>query len=247
MIITRMKPFASILLLILVGRLTAQETHPAIRIVPLTGPFYIYITYNLYQGAKIPANGMYLVTSDGVVLFDTPWDTLQFQALVDSIYSRHHQPVRMALATHFHEDRTAGLEYYRSLGIKTFTSQLTDNLSTKTNKKRAEFLFSQDTVFQVADHTFKAIYPGEGHSPDNIIVWFDREKILYGGCLIKSAEDTDLGYLGDANRASYAATIRKVRRICRQPQYIIVGHGDWTDRRSLEHTHQMAKQLRKQL
>ena len=51
----------------------------------LTGDFYIYTTYNTYQGNRIPANGMYLVTGAGVVLFDTPWDNTQFQPLLDSI------------------------------------------------------------------------------------------------------------------------------------------------------------------
>ena len=61
----------------------AEETK--LKIAHLTGDFYIYTTYNTYQGNRIPANGMYLVTGNGVVMFDTPWDTTQFQPLLDSI------------------------------------------------------------------------------------------------------------------------------------------------------------------
>lgn len=223
----------------------AQQPDADLKITPLTGNFYLYVTYNLYKGEKIPANGMYLVTPDGVVLFDTPWDPAQFQPLLDSIRARHHQPVRLCIATHFHADRTGGLEYYRQQGIKTYTSVLTDQLSQKNKMKRAEFLIARDTVFRIGGYTFETYYPGQGHAPDNIVIWFNREKILYGGCLIKSAEDEDLGNLGDANQQEYANTIRRVQQKCRNPKYIIVGHGDCTSLQSLAHTRAMAEALKK--
>ncbi|MBS1743255.1 MAG: BlaB/IND/MUS family subclass B1 metallo-beta-lactamase [Bacteroidetes bacterium] len=227
--------------------LKAQVEHNDIRFTHLTGDFYIYTTFNLYKGEKIPANGMYLVTGEGVVLFDTPWDTSQFQPLLDSIQLRHNKKVMICIATHFHDDRSAGLEYYRSKAIKTYTSLLTDELSKKNNKKRAEFLLTKDTVFHVGNYSFETFYPGPGHTQDNIVIWFEKEKILYGACLIKSAEDEDLGYLGDADTKEYANTIHKLQQKCGEPKYIIVGHGDWTNLRSLEHTYEMAKALRKKI
>lgn len=216
-----------------------------LQITRLTGNFYIYTTYNLYKGGKTPANGMYLVTPKGVVLFDTPWDSTQFQPLLDSISLKHNQKVVLCISTHFHDDRTAGLVYYRQQGIKTYTTQQTDAFSKKNNKKRAEFLIAKDTVFSIGGYSFQTYYPGEGHTADNIVIWFRQQKILYGACLIKSAEDEDLGYLGDANKSAYAATIKKVQQKCRQPKYVIVGHGDWTDLKSLPHTLEMAEALKK--
>lgn len=222
-----------------------QATERDLTITPLTGDFYIYTTYNLYKGGKIPANGMYLVTDNGVVLFDTPWDSTQFQPLLDSIKVKHHKNVVLCIATHFHDDRTAGLEYYSRQGIKTYTTVLTDELSKKTNKKRAEFLIAKDTVFNIGKYSFETYYPGQGHTPDNIVIWVEAQKILYGACLIKSFEDEDLGYLGDANKTQYAATIKNVRTKYPKPGYVIVGHGDWTKVKSLEHTLIMAKKLKK--
>ncbi len=215
-----------------------------LKIVPLTGDFYIYTTYNSYEDQQVPANGMYLVTRDGVVMFDTPWDTTQFQPLLDSIQNRHHQKVVMCFATHWHSDKTAGLEYYRQQGIRTYTTVLTDDFSKKNNKKRAEFLMAGDTVFQVGSYTFETYYPGEGHTADNIVIWFDKEKILYGGCLIKGVDDENLGYLGDANVNEYAATLRKVQQKCRNPRHIIIAHSDWHSTRSLEHSIKMADALK---
>jgi glyoxylase-like metal-dependent hydrolase (beta-lactamase superfamily II) len=101
-----------------------QSTEKALAIKPLCDNFYIYSTYNLYKEYKVSANGMYLVTDNGVVLFDTPWDTTQFQPLLDSIKLKHHKDVVLCIATHFHDDRTAGFEYYRSKGIKTYSTKL---------------------------------------------------------------------------------------------------------------------------
>ncbi len=213
-------------------------------ITPLTGDFYIYTTWNTYEGGRVPANGMYVVTRQGVVLFDTPWDTTQFQPLLDSIQARHRQPVVMAMATHWHSDKTNGLEYYRQQGIKTWTTTLTDELSKKNNKKRAEFLTTRDTVFRIGQYAFETYYPGEGHTADNIVIWFKKEKILYGGCLIKGADDETLGYLGDANVREYATTLKRVQKKCRKPRYIIIAHSDWRNTNSLKHSIRLAKKLR---
>lgn len=80
--------------------LFGQAEGPKLKISHLTDNFYIYTTYNMYEGSQIPANGMYVITSEGVVMFDTPWDTTQFQPLLDSIKFKHNMNVMMCIATH---------------------------------------------------------------------------------------------------------------------------------------------------
>ncbi|MBL0136711.1 MAG: JOHN family subclass B1 metallo-beta-lactamase [Chitinophagaceae bacterium] len=166
-----------------------QSPNSNLQITHLTGDFYIFTTYNIYKGEKIPSNGMYLVTSKGVVLFDTPWDTTQFQPLLDSIKQKHNKSAILCFATHFHDDKTAGLEFYRKKGIKTYTTVLTDELSKKNSKRRAEFLMTKDTVFKT--------------------------------------------------------TIKNVQKKCHQTKYVIVGHGDWNNVKSLDHTLMMAEELKR--
>lgn len=217
-----------------------------LKITPLTGDFYIYTTYNHYQNYLIPANGMYVVTPTGVVLFDTPWDTTQFQPLLDSIKTKHQKEVILCMATHWHNDRTAGLDYYKQLGIKTYTTLLTDTWSEKNNAKRAEYLIHNDTTFQINHFTFQTYYPGQGHTADNMVVWFEKEKILYGGCLIKGADAENLGYLGDANTEAYYTTLKNVERKFPNPKYIIVSHSDWSNKNSLKHSIKLARKLKKE-
>lgn len=225
--------------------LFGQTEEVKLKIAHLTGDFYIYTTYNVYEENYIPAHGMYLLTNEGAVLFDTPWDTTQFQPLLDSIKLKHNKSVVMCFATHWHSDKTAGLEYYKKQGVKTYTTTLTDKLSKANNKKRAEFLMTKDTVFNVGQYPFEVYYPGEGHTADNIIIWFEKEKVLYGGCLIKGVDAETLGYLGDANVTEYEVTLRRVQRKCSNPKFIIVSHHDWTNINSLKHSIMLSKKLKK--
>ena len=222
-----------------------QSNEPKLKISQLTGDFYIYTTYNNYEGNKIPANGMYLVTQNGVVMFDTPWDTTQFQPLLDSIKLKHKKNVTICIATHWHSDRTDGLEYYKQKEIKTYTTILTDGLSKKNNMKRAEYLIEKDTTFNVGQYSFETYYPGQGHTEDNIVLWFNKEKILYGGCLIKGAEAKNLGYLGDGNIIEYETTLKNVYKKYPDFKFIIVSHHDWNNINSLSHSIKMAKKLKR--
>ena len=151
-----------LVLLFFFNNVSGQNGGSNIKITGLTGDFYIFTTYNSYKGDLVPANGMYVVTDNGVVMFDTPWDTTQFQPLLDSIKNRHHKNVVLCIATHFHEDRTGGLQYYSQHGIKTYTTRQTDELSKKRAMKRAEFLMDKDTVFTVGQYSFQTYFPGAG-------------------------------------------------------------------------------------
>jgi metallo-beta-lactamase class B len=218
-----------------------QQRHAPLTIARLTGNFYVYTTWGLADGQPYPSNGLYMVTGKGVVLMDSPWDTTQFQPLLDSIWQRHHQPVVLCIATHWHSDKTAGLDYYRSKGIKTYSSRLTDSLSLANGKHRAEFLFDKDTTFAVGGYVLQTFYPGQAHTLDNIVVWFGKDRVLYGGCLVKSTEAADLGFTGDGDLGAYAETIRRVQAKFPNPAYVIPGHLAWQDPRSLQHTLDMAK------
>lgn len=223
-----------------------QNEEAKLEIAHLEGNFYVFTTYNTYQGINYPANGLYLVTNEGVVMIDTPWDTTQFQPLLDSIKLKHDKDVNMAVATHWHSDKTAGLEYYREKGIKTYTTAHTDSLSKENGMKRAEFLIAKDTTFHVGQYSFETFYPGEGHTADNIVVSFNKERILYGGCLIKGAEAEDLGNVEDGNEQEYESSLKKVQQKYPHPRYIIPTHSDWNDSNALKHSIEMAKDLKKE-
>ncbi|UPT68191.1 MAG: BlaB/IND/MUS family subclass B1 metallo-beta-lactamase [Sphingobacteriales bacterium JAD_PAG50586_3] len=197
-----------------------QTANNELKITPLTGDFYIFTTYKMFGTKKQSANGMYLVTDSGVVVFDSPWDTSPFQPLLDSIKVRHNKKVVINIATHSHEDRTSGIDFYRKNGVKTYTTKLTDEISIENGRPRAEFLMKKDTLFTVGQYKFQTYFGGEGHTKDNIVIWFDNEKILYGGCLVKSIDAKDLEYVGEANIKEWPKTIKKSKTSLRIPNLL---------------------------
>jgi metallo-beta-lactamase class B len=212
----------------------------------LTDNVYIYTTFNEFDGIKFPANGMYVVTDAGVVLIDTPWDTTQFQPLLDHIEKVHDLPVVLCIATHFHDDRTAGLEYYAAKGIPTWTSHFTYDLCRQHNEKTAQNRFDNDTVFTVGQFTFETFYPGPGHTADNIVIWIPALKILYGGCFLKSTAHDNLGNLEDASPRDWQQSLMNVQAKKWDYNYAVPGHFDWQDKGSVEHTLKLTrKYLRK--
>ncbi len=212
-----------------------------LKISQIDDNFFVYTTYNAYGGSLYPSNSMYAVTSEGIVMIDTPWDTTQFQPLLDSIEKRHHKKVVLCIATHHHEDRTGGLAFLRAKGIKTFSSKQTLELCKLKNKRSAQFSFQKDTTFTVGEYTFQSFYPGEGHTSDNIMIWVPLAKILYGGCFIKSHETNDLGNIADANIPAWEGSLKKSIKRFPKLNYVIPGHLDWNDTNAIAHTLYLVK------
>jgi glyoxylase-like metal-dependent hydrolase (beta-lactamase superfamily II) len=128
---------------------------PPLLIQHLTDNFYVYTTYKpLANRILFPSNSLYLVTDAGVVLFDTPWDLAQFQPLLDSIAVKHQKNVILALTTHYHNDRTAGLSFLNQLGIPTYTSKYIHDLCATFGEKQAAFYFENDTVLNIGGYQF---------------------------------------------------------------------------------------------
>jgi metallo-beta-lactamase class B len=207
-----------------------------LKITALTPNAFLYTTYNAYKGELIPSNGMYVVSDSGVVIIDSPWDTTQVQPLLDSIEARHHKKVSMCIATHYHDDRTGAFDYFRRKNIATWSSYQTKELCRIHKEKQAQHIFINDTIFTIGNLQFITYYPGEGHTKDNIVIWFDKEKILYGGCLVKSTESRDMGNVKDANLDTWPVAIERLLKLYPQALYIIPGHYMWGDKRTLLHT-----------
>src|SRR3989338_2266442 len=127
------------------------QTRAQLELSRLSDSSYVFTTYRTFIDEKdtttIPSNGLIKITSAGVLLIDTPWDTTQFQPLLDSIQKRFHSPVKWVISTHSHADRTAGLDYYKMKGIATYTSFSTRKICEERGEPQPEFVFYHDTVF----------------------------------------------------------------------------------------------------
>jgi metallo-beta-lactamase class B len=224
----------------------AQHNSSPLSIEKIAPDFYVFTTYGeLDDGSKYPANGMYIVTEQGVVLIDVPWDTTQTLPLLDTIQARHHTKVIASISTHFHKDRTAGLDVLKAHGVNTYASSKTVQLCKEKGEEIPEYVIQNDTIFHFGKHDIQTFYPGKGHSPDNIVVWMPDARILYGGCFVKSMESGNLGNLSDAHPDEWVASVKKVQSKFKSVNCIVPGHGSWKSKQSLNHTLKLAQDYNK--
>jgi len=232
-------------LLLLSSVFTKAQTKPfRISTQHLTGNVYVYISYGLPDGkTPFPANGLYIVTPAGIVLIDTPWDEDQTRQLINTVKQCYNQKIVLCISTHFHTDRTAGLDVLKKNGTKTYTSILTKQLAKQHNDKQPEFTFTKDTVFNVGGVKVQTYFPGEGHTKDNIVIWLPQTKVLFGGCLIKSMGTNEQGYTADGNIAEWPLSVNRAKNRFQDIKYLIPGHQGWQGgAQMLDHTIEIAKQ-----
>ena len=83
-------------------------------------------------------------------------------------------------------------------------------------------------------------YPGEGHTPDNVVAYYKKDRVLFGGCLIKEMGATK-GFLGDANVKEWSATVEKVKKMFPKTQIVVPGHGNSGNQKLLDYTIELFK------
>ena len=183
---------------------------------------------------RVPANSLVVSLPGGPLLVDPPWGDAQTDKVLDWAEKTLGRPVAGAVSTHSHEDRTGGLGALRKRGIPAGALQLTVERTRADGKPAPDALFASGAF---ADpRGFEAFFPGPGHAPDTIVVWFPKQRVLFGGCLVKAEESTDLGYVGEADLAHWSAAIEAVRARYPAAAIVVPGHGAPGTRRALERT-----------
>ena len=237
-----MRTLSIFLPLLLVHGLTLAQPAPKPKLIvtPLNDRLYVHTTYGVYQNTSIPSNGLIIRTSDGVVLVDTGWDTEKdtdnTRQLLRWVADSLHQPVRLCIVTHAHEDRVGGISELRKAGVRVVSTPLTAQKSVKLGYESPDGILSNDTTFIIGQEPIRCYFPGEGHTADNIVVWLPNQQILHGGCLVKSVAVFGMGNLADANLNAWAGSIRNLMKQFGTARIVVPGHEDWSDTRSLEHT-----------
>lgn len=214
-------------LVVLFTAANAQE-HPSISTTHLSGNYYVYTSYGKPDDKDLfPANGLYVVTNQGIILIDTPWDEEQTKQLADTLEQKHHKKIALCLVTHHHDDRTAGLDWLKHKGVKTYSSRLTHSLCESHGEKKAQHTFAADTTLSLGDVKLQTYYPGPGHSVDNLVVWFPEDKVLFGGCLVRSFEAKQLPATPGSDPVQWEQASRKLFARYGDAAYVIPGHQSW--------------------
>lgn len=229
-------------------------------------------TYLVTHSCPWPANSLVVrVSPQDIIIVDTPYTNEAIALVVKWIRQCFGNVNITAIITGFHIDNCGGNAYLLKQEIPVYGSGLTAELikaRAEISRKQTLNLLkipqqqrfydviktvefhTPDHIFQIdtglslvfAEERVEVFFPGASHSPDNVVVYFTKRKILFGGCMIKALEHRTLGFTGDADLQAWPQAVRRVQEKYPEPALVVPGHGQCGDSQLLSHTLQLLKQ-----
>lgn len=190
---------------------------------------------------KVGCNGMIYITNNEALVFDTPTDDEVSNELILWITKKQNASVNGVVVNHFHEDCLGGLKAFHNKNIPSYATDKTILLATKDSVIIPTNGFETTLELQLGTHKVITQYFGEAHTVDNTVSYVKDEKVLFGGCMIKSLK-AGKGNLADANINEWANTVTKVKNTFPKIETVIPGHGKIGDTTLLDYTINMFKE-----
>ncbi|WKE65462.1 subclass B1 metallo-beta-lactamase [Gallaecimonas kandeliae] len=212
-------------LLALLGACSAQ----ALEVTPVAPHLYRYVLEADVPGfGRVPANGIIELEGNKALLVDTGWNQDQGRELLNWIQSKGIKDIQVVL-THSHADRAGGVKVFLDAGLTVWAHEKTAALL----KEPRLSVWSGDSLKLGPVEVF---YPGAGHSPDNLVVWFQGQRLLFGGCLVKDVAAKSLGNLEDADLRHWPEALKAVGHRYPGARLVIPGHGDGRGPGAINHS-----------
>jgi metallo-beta-lactamase class B len=214
----------------LIAQFVATEA-PRVVLTPLRGNVYVAEDY-----FYLKENSVVYVGDSSVSIVGATWTPETAKLLANEIGKITQKPITEVIDTNYHPDRAGGNAYFKSIGAKIVSTKMTNDLLKAHWDEMVRYVQkgfpSYPTLpLVLPDQTFagdfelqsggvKAIYLGPSHTPDGIFVFFPKEKVLYGNCILKE----QLGNLDFAVLTEYPKTLQKLKQLNLGFTTIVAGH-----------------------
>jgi len=187
------------------------------------------------------SNAGFVVTTDGVVVFDALGTPALGRAMIAAIRTVTPQPIRRVVVSHYHADHIYGLQEFKASGAEIWAHReakryLTSGQADERLAQRRTDLFpwvdektvvvppdlwlDGDFAFRMGGLTFELIYSGGAHSPEDLLMYVVEDRLLFCGDLIFAGR---LPYVGNADSAGWLKAMD--RMIALAPAVVVPGHG----------------------
>jgi metallo-beta-lactamase class B len=203
---------------------------------------YVHTTYKLINGYNTPSNGLIVISTEGIILVDTPWDDELTSELIKVVKRNFKMEIILAIISHAHEDRIGGIKTLLENKIKTIGYKLTADKAKELGYLEPNRFNQEDTSIVAGSTLINVFYPGPAHTIDNVVVWLPLERILFGGCMIKSLMSESLGNVSDADVTAWPNSVSKLLTKYEEAEVVIPGHGKWGGKSLVHHTLALLKQ-----
>jgi glyoxylase-like metal-dependent hydrolase (beta-lactamase superfamily II) len=184
------------------------------------------------------SNAGFVVTTDGVVVFDALGTPALGQELLDAIRRITPQPVRRVIVSHYHADHIYGLAAFKAAGAQVWALEagrayLTSDIAKQRLEERratlglpevrlvpADRWLAGEIAFRLGNRGFRLIPVGPAHTPEDLAMSVEEDGVLFVGDLMFTGR---LPFVGDADSRAWIAAIDRV--IALRPRILVGGHG----------------------
>lgn len=190
------------------------------------------------------SNAGFVVTQDGVVVFDALASPPLAQKLVQVIRSITRQPIKRVIVSHYHADHYYGLQVFKALGAEIWAHQAGEG-TTRSKDAAERFAQRKEALFPwVDDHThlleadrylagdedfemggihFALRYVGPAHSREDMVMLVREDRVLYAGDLVFLGR---IPFVGDADSKAWIVALDRLIEM--NPKVLVPGHGSLT-------------------
>ncbi|BDD12371.1 beta-lactamase (plasmid) [Fulvitalea axinellae] len=197
-----------------------------IELIHLRDSVFTHVSWHKTESfGFFPANGLLVVRNGRGLLIDTPMDIQKTKELVEYVENKMGIKVEKFIAGHYHDDCIGGLEYLQQKEIPSIANRMTVAKCKEEGFPVPDQSFTKKMAFDFYGTPIECRYLGGGHTADNIVVYIPNSKVLFGGCLIKSAQAKGIGNTADAVLGKWGSTVKRVQKRYSKAEIIVPGHG----------------------
>lgn len=214
-----------------------ESEHLVIR--KLTENVFQHISYMYMDDiGKVDCNGMVVINNNEGIVFDTPFNDTSSTELIRWMRDSMNVKINAVVPTHFHRDCVGGLNSFAANGVPAYANKKTVEYAVKNGVQTEIKEFGDSTSFSVGGDQVIVQHLGAGHTRDNVVAYYPKDKALFGGCLIKSM-GAGRGNLEDADTTVWTSTIEAIQNSFPSILLVIPGHGSVGGKELLEYTAKM--------
>ena len=190
------------------------------------------------------SNAGFVVTPEGVVVFDALGTPALGKRLADIIAGKTSQPVKQVVVSHYHSDHFYGVQAFDQAGVEIIAHELVrDYLASEAPRLRLEerrqslaqwvnsrsrivpptHYVEDEMVFRLGGLTFRVMHAGPAHTPEDLMMMVEEDGVLFVGDLMMTGR---IPYVADADVSAWIRSIDRVLAL--KPKVVVGGHGPYS-------------------
>ena len=188
------------------------------------------------------SNAGFVVTREGVVVFDALGTPVLGQELLAAIRGITQAPIRRVIVSHYHADHFYGLPPFKDLGAEIWAHRaargyldspaaqfrlaerrqsLAPWVGADMRLVPADRWLEDEASFKLGGLSFRVFPVGPAHTPEDLAMAVEEESVLFVGDLMFAGR---VPFVGDADSKSWINAIDRIVRF--NPKILVGGHGD---------------------